>query len=83
MRLFSSSEDEDANLTQVSSTLQNLAHHTLLLALSEIYSPFVTAILFLLQILAFLWAIAHSFCFVKISLFLVLFVVGKNLRFLQ
>ena len=65
MQLLSSSDVEDADIGQVSSKLQNFAHQTMLLALSEISSPIVTVILFSLQVLAFLWAVAHSFHFIK------------------
>ena len=50
------SEKDDANISQVTTSLQNFALQTLLLALSEIPSSFVTAIFMALQILAFIWA---------------------------
>ena len=65
MKLLSSTENDDADLNKVSSTVQTFAHRTLLLALSEISSPFVTALLFLLQVLSFVWAMAHSIKFFK------------------
>ena len=56
MQMLTTSKKDDVNINQVTTSLQNFAHQTLLLALSEISSPFVTVIFMALQILAFIWA---------------------------
>ena len=60
MQMLTTSEKDDANINQVTTSLQNFAHRTLLLALSEISSPFVTIIFMALQILAFIWAVVTT-----------------------
>ena len=65
MQLLGSSEQDDANLTQVTNSIQSFAHKTLLLAISEISSPFLTAFIFLLQFLAFAWSIYFSVKFIR------------------
>ena len=60
MQKLTTSEKDDANINQVTTSLQNFAHQTLLLALSEISSPFVTVIFIVLQILAFIWAVVAT-----------------------
>ena len=53
MILLTTSEKDYANINQVTTSLQNFAHQTLLLAHSEISSSFVTVFFMALQILAF------------------------------
>ena len=60
MQMLTTSEKDDANINQVTTSLQNFAQQTLLLTLSEISSPFVTVIFMALQILAFIWAVVTT-----------------------
>ena len=60
MQMLTTSEKDDANINQVTTSHQNFAHQTLLLALNEISSPFVTVIFIALQILAFIWAVVTA-----------------------
>ena len=59
VQMLTTSEKDDANINQVTTSLQNFAHQTLL-ALSEILSPLVTVIFMALQILAFIWAVVTT-----------------------
>ena len=60
IQMLTTSEKDDANINQMTTSLQNFAHQTVLLALSEISSPFVTVIFMALQILAFIWAVVAT-----------------------
>ena len=51
--MLTSTETDDANMFEVATELQTFVHHTLLLALSEISSPFFMFLLTVLQMLSF------------------------------
>ena len=61
--MLTSTETDDANMSEVATEVQTFAHHTLLLALSEITSPFFTFLLTVLQVLRFIWAIVLTIKF--------------------
>ena len=63
--LLKSSENDDANMTAVSKELQTFADQSLLLALSEISSPIITLLFFILQILDSIWALVFTVKFRK------------------
>ena len=63
--MLKSSENDDANMTAVSKELQTFAHQSLLLALSEISSPIITLLFFILQILSSIWALVFTVKFLK------------------
>ena len=53
VNMLSSTETDDAYMSEVATELQSFAYHTLLLALSEITYPFLTFLLTVLQGLSF------------------------------
>ena len=63
INMLTSTETDDANMSKVATELQTFAHHTLLLALGEITSPFFTFLLTVLQMLCFIWAIVLTIKF--------------------
>ena len=63
--MLKSSENDDANMTEVSKELQTFTHQSLLLALSEISSPVITLLFFILQILGSIWALFFTIKFLK------------------
>ena len=63
--MLKSSENDDANMTEVSKELQTFAHQSLLLALSEISLPIITLLFFILQILGSIWALFFTIKFLK------------------
>ena len=63
--MLKSSENDDADMTEVSQELQTFAHQSLLLALSEISSPIITLFFFILQILGSIWALFFTIKFLK------------------
>ena len=52
-------------MTAVSKELQTFAHQSLLLAVSEISSPIITLLFFILQILGSIWALVFTVKFLK------------------
>ena len=52
VNMLTSTETDGSNMSEVATELQNFAHHTLLLALSEITSPFFTFLQTVLQVLS-------------------------------
>ena len=63
--MLKSSENDDADMTEVSQELQTFAHQSLLLALSKIFSPLITLFFFILQILGSMWALFFTIKFLK------------------
>ena len=63
--MLKSSENDDADMTEVSQELQTFAYQSLLLALSEISSPIITLFFFILQILGSIWALFFTIKFLK------------------
>ena len=59
------SENDDANMTEVSKELQTFAHQSFSLALSEISSPIITLLFFILQILGSIWALFFTMKLLK------------------
>ena len=59
INMLTSTKTDNANMSEVATDLQTFTHHTLLLALSEITSPFFTFLLTVLQVLCFY--LGHSF----------------------
>ena len=65
INMLTSTETDDANMCEVSTELHTFAHHTLLLALSEITSPFVTFLLTGFQVLCFILVIVLTYKFFR------------------
>ncbi|CAK8675489.1 unnamed protein product [Clavelina lepadiformis] len=58
--------DETAiNGSYVADTFAHAAKQTLLLALSQITNPFLSALIFILQLLAMMWALFHTIGFIR------------------
>ena len=65
INMLTSTKTDNANMSEVATDLQTFAHHILLLALSEITSPFFTFLLTILQVLCFIWAIVLTIKFFR------------------
>ncbi|CAK8692906.1 unnamed protein product [Clavelina lepadiformis] len=55
------------NGSYVADTFAHAAKQTLLLALSQITNPFLSALIFILQLLAMMWALFHTIGFIRSS----------------
>ncbi|CAK8697789.1 unnamed protein product [Clavelina lepadiformis] len=55
------------NGSYVADTFAHAAKQTLLLALSQITNPFLSALIFVLQLLAMMWAFCHTIGFIRSS----------------
>ncbi|CAK8688540.1 unnamed protein product [Clavelina lepadiformis] len=67
MTSLTTTDETMINRSYVADTFAHAAKQTLLLALSQITNPFLSALIFILQLLAMMWALFHTIGFIRSS----------------
>ncbi|XP_076799899.1 uncharacterized protein LOC143444989 [Clavelina lepadiformis] len=67
MTSLTTTDETMINGSYVADTFAHAAKQTLLLALSQITNPFLSALIFILQLLAMMWALFHTIGFIRSS----------------